>query len=357
METTIHPLRARLAWGRAGLIASAVGLGLGCAAPSATDAAAKSAIGAHPSAAGTPADSLPAPSYASDVAFAARERPPESEHWRAVQERCASVFEHAGLKVSRQAYGTGVNVIGELPGTSHPDEIVMLSAHYDSIPGCAGADDNATGVAGVWRAARALSGQRRARSFVLACWDEEERGLVGSRAFVSSLAGRRVVAHLVFEMIGYTTSEANSQRLPPGFDQLFPGAVQQISARNSRGDFIAMILDEASAEVGAAYARHAAGTGLPVVQLTVPRSLQKSDVIGHLRRSDHAPFWSADLPSILLTDTAEFRNPGYHCQNRVDEAASLDYDFAADVVDTSVAVLQGMLEPASSQLAPSPGSE
>ncbi|HWO09242.1 MAG TPA: M28 family peptidase [Polyangiaceae bacterium] len=275
--------------------------------------------------------------------FIASERASGSDHWRAVAERCETAFAEAGFTVSRQTYATGMNIVGELAGSKRPDELVMASAHYDSVAGCTGADDNASGVAGLWRVARAFAGRRGERTLVLACWDEEERGLLGSKAFVHDLDGTRVVAHTVLEMIGFRASLPRTQTLPAGFERLFPESAQAIAEREWRGDFIALIADEMSSSFALDYEQRAAAIGLPTVRVVLSRPLLQSDLSSPFRRSDHAPFWAAQLPSVLLTDTAEFRNGNYHCARGPDAPATLDYDFAVQVVDTATAALQHAL--------------
>jgi hypothetical protein len=57
-----------------------------------------------------------------------------------------------------------------------------------------------------------------------------------------------------------------------------------------------------------------------------------------LRRSDHAPFWDVDVPALMITDTADYRNPQYHCaQSMPDALADIDYDFAIANVKSSSA--------------------
>jgi len=82
-----------------------------------------------------------------DVTFMAEIRTPGSPHWLAVQEFCVDRLTMLGYDVELHEYNSGVNVIGRLPGTETSDEIVLVGAHYDHIPNCLGADDNATGVA------------------------------------------------------------------------------------------------------------------------------------------------------------------------------------------------------------------
>jgi Zn-dependent M28 family amino/carboxypeptidase len=291
-----------------------------------------------PSADAASAAAVDAARYRADVEFIAQVRPPGSAHWQATQDRCAQAFTAAGLDVSRQDYGSGVNVLGELRGTSAPDEIVLVGAHYDSLPDCPGADDNASGVAAVLEIARVLGARRPARTLLFACWDEEETGLVGSSAFVATLtAPRRLVGHYNFEMIAFASQSPNTQTIPRGFTQIFPAQVAALEANQRKADFIALVADVASAQAAATFAEQAAAVGLPVQRLDVPENLKMSPLLSDLRRSDHASFWDRNLPGIMVTDTADFRNPNYHCASGTDTLATLNFDFAVKVVRATAA--------------------
>lgn len=302
------------------------------------------------------ADAVEANRYRADLELIASPRPPGSAHWQATQDRCAGALAAAGLTVTRQSYPGGVNVIGRLDGTSAPDEIVLVGAHYDGVPGCPGADDNASGVAGVLEVARALAGRTYRRTLLVACWDQEETGLRGSRAFadtfVETFAGRpagtrrpgaRLVGHFNFEMIAFASSAPRSQAIAPGFAQLFPAQVAAIEANERRGDFIAVVADAASSRAAALFGAHAARLGLPFQRLDVPDVLRTSPLLGDLRRSDHASFWDRGLPGIMLTDSADFRNANYHCQGGSDTVATLDLGFAVKVVKATAAAVADLL--------------
>jgi hypothetical protein len=270
--------------------------------------------------------------YESDLRFIAEPRPPGSPHWQAVQDRCFEVFDNAGLETERQEREGVVNVLGRKQGTSLPSELVIVSAHYDSVPGCSGADDNASGVAALLEIARAVGGTTHARTLLLACWDDEETGMNGSRAFVSGLSKETTIAaHYAFEMIAFASSDPETQALPPGFDALFPQQTGAIARNEYRGDFIAVVADSASASAAERFATAAVHWGLPTHTLAVPDKLRSSPLLSDLRRSDHAPFWAAGLPSIMLTDTADFRNPYYHCAAGEDSVNKLDLPFALRV--------------------------
>lgn len=100
------------------------------------------------------------------------------------------------------------NVIATITGTKYPDEYVVLGAHYDSYAGGSyepGADDNATGAAGILEIARILSQYTFDRSIIFACWSGEEYGLYGSEAWASNAAqnGMNILGYFNIDMAGY----------------------------------------------------------------------------------------------------------------------------------------------------------
>jgi len=287
--------------------------------------------------------------YEADLAFIAAPRAPGSDHWQAVQDLCAERFAANGYTVERHAYGSGVNVVGTLTGTSAPAELVILSAHYDHITGCAGADDNGSGVAGLLEAARVLATTPHPRTLVVACWDEEERGLVGSGAYAARAVadGQNVALMYDFEMIGFRATAPNTQTLPTGFELLFPDAAAAVAANDRRGDFIAVIGDASAASAAAMTALSAAADeiSLPVVGLQLPEGLETSPAVADLRRSDHAEFWDRGIPALMITDTSEFRYSGYHCHDGPDTPDRLDPAFATQVVTATVSSVRALLSP------------
>jgi hypothetical protein len=275
---------------------------------------------------------------AADLDFLAKPRAPGSAHWQAVQDRCAEVFAGLGFEVERQEFQGGVNVIGVRAGASLPSERLVVSAHYDHIAGCDGADDNASGVAGVFEAARVLSAARFERTLVVACWDQEEIGLQGSRAYANRAAqnGEAIQAAYVFEMIGYASSAPNSQQLPPGLDVIFKTQADQLKANDLRGDFVAVIADENALEAALPLEAHALAIGLPNIRLELKQNQLHSPVFGTLQRSDHAAFWWAGFPAMMITDTSEYRNRNYHCAEGPDGLDRLDLEYATQVVRATV---------------------
>ncbi len=284
--------------------------------------------------------------YVTDLTAVAAARPPGSAHWMDVQDLCATRFASLGYDVERQVYATGVNVVGVRRGTTAANDSVLLSAHYDHIAGCAGADDNGSGVAGLLEAARVLAMRPHARTLVVACWDEEERGLIGSMAYAqrARTRGDAIVGNFVFEMIGFASSAPDSQTIPMGLDLLFRRQVQQLRANMMRGDFLAVILDQSSHDPVQHLLTYGRSVGLPIVLLEVPGYLLADPAIANLRRSDHASFWQANYPGAQLTDTANFRNPHYHCMSGADTIDTLDHDFATNVVRATVGAVARTLE-------------
>ena len=270
---------------------------------------------------------------------AAIERVPGTGSWMAVQDHLASSLEDLGFEVERHDYGTGVNVIGVLPGTVEPERRVVIGAHYDHIEGCAGADDNASGVAGALEAARVLSTREYPRTLIIAFWDEEERGLLGSSAYVARelAAGGTFDVYFNFEMIGYYDDAPDSQNVPAGFDAIFPDAYDALAADEFRGDFIALVGDEYAHDWIVELGMQSTAIGLDSIPVEVFATLKNDDALRDLRRSDHAPFWMADIPAIMLTDTADFRYDAYHCRVGDDVTMNLDVERMSRVVSATTA--------------------
>ncbi len=217
------------------------------------------------------------------------------------------------------------NVELTLPAADDGAPILVLGAHYDSVAGTPGADDNGSGVVALLELARRLSGPPPGPLEVRCVWfDAEEPGLIGSGAFVAALdadARRRFLGAVVLETMAYVDRRPGSQAVPPGLRAIFdPG---------DTGDFLLVVGNVASAPL--AQRLHAA-------LAEAPRAVLRAEVFSLLpgagwvlpdaRRSDHARFWDAGLPAVMLTDTADFRSPHYHRAS--DRVETLDLDFLAE---------------------------
>jgi len=268
-----------------------------------------------------------------DVTSIAKPREPGSAHWQAIQDLCASRFEQYGFAVERQQYATGVNVIGKRAGTEKPLEEVIVSAHYDGTPSCPGADDNATGVAAVLETARVLEHAKLSRTLVLACWDEEEDGLVGSRAYAvrAKSQGETVVSMTSYEMIGYVNDAPNTQSVPTGFELLFPTQWQKLQADGKRANFVTAVSVETDHALFQAFGTRTEAAGVPFLGLELTSAQAASPLLADLQRSDHAAFWEQGYPATMITDTSEFRYAAYHCSSGDDVVSNLSFSFLARV--------------------------
>ncbi|MGO9466876.1 MAG: M28 family peptidase [Isosphaeraceae bacterium] len=205
---------------------------------------------------------------------------------------------------------------------------ILIGAHYDSIPGTPGADDNASGVSAISAAARAIGPQEEV---CYVAFDGEECGFVGSRALVGGLGRHRLEQVHVLEMVGYASRERGSQRNPISVIQApavgdFLGVVGTYGSRR--------LLDHVLATADC-HAVPVQGLFLPDVPLELIGRISH-----HLLRSDHDPFWREGIPALMWTDTSEFRNPHYHLPT--DTPETLDYEFLAGVTRLLVhAVLSG----------------
>ncbi|HZJ17531.1 MAG TPA: M28 family peptidase [Chthoniobacteraceae bacterium] len=235
-----------------------------------------------------------------------------------------SQFRNAGYHVERQ--GEFDNLLA-LP-TAKTKPSILVGAHYDSVAGTFGADDNASAVAAVLECARALTKAATQAPVGFVVFNREEDDLLGSRDFVENfapLADWPLRAVHILEMVGYCDARPGSQSLPPGLP---------IKIRD-RGDFLAILSNRDSTALVNPLLQTARTylPDLPVTALKVFLGMEK--FLPNLERSDHAPFWRARFPALMWTDTSEFRNPNYHLDS--DRPETLDYDFLAKVTQLLIA--------------------
>jgi aminopeptidase YwaD len=269
------------------------------------------------------------------------------EALRAAEEHIALEFGAAGLRVERQLFtwhgGEYHNVLGTLDGSDPARPWVVVGAHFDSVPGSPGADDNASGVAAMLEVARLLRRERLAATVQFVGFNLEEiqnplggfyfgGGVhavgtfrIGSLAYARSLrsSGQALAGALVLEMLGFT-----------GPHQVVPAAVRLVKKMPKVGNFLAAVGDGGSGALLAAFARGADGI-LPVETLTVPL---KGWLVPDTRRSDNARFWDEGYPALMITDTADLRNPHYHRAS--DTADTLDYEFLGKATAAVVAAVE-----------------
>ncbi|MBL9147315.1 MAG: M28 family peptidase [Phycisphaerae bacterium] len=211
------------------------------------------------------------------------------------------------------------NLILERLGTRHPDRIVVLGAHYDTVPTTPGADDNASAVAALLESASLLFGVELPYTVRFVAFANEEPPYFYSELMGSQVHARRarqrgddIRAMVCLEMLGYFRDEVGSQGIPSGIPRflrrLFP----------SRGDFLASVGNLRSVRNVWQFDRgFRAASRLPLFSIALPERVRE------IRLSDNSSFWDQGYPAIMLTDTSFFRNPHYHL--RSDTADTLDY--------------------------------
>src|SRR5207244_3343795 len=184
----------------------------------------------------------------------------------------------------------------------HPFPPLIIAAHYDTVEGSPGADDNASALAVMLEVARNLRGVPLTRSVRFIAFCLEEENLLGSLAYASSLqeANEEICGAIVLECVGFARAEDGSQQQPS-----IPIAVPTV------GDFLGIVGNVVSAPLVKAVeaAANQAVPELKTVSLLVPGN---GELLPDTRRSDHAAFWHHGYPAVMLTDTANFRNPHYH---------------------------------------------
>ena len=239
-------------------------------------------------------------------------------------ERAAAYVErHLGARgegVSAQAFTSRRQPVRNLEverrGTADPQEIVVLGAHYDSVLGAPGANDNGSGVAALLEIARLLHGRPPRRTLRMVAFVNEEPPAFQTHEMGSLQYARRcrergedVVAMLSLETIGYYSDAPHSQHYPAGLGLIYPRT----------GNFIGVVGDVASRglvhRVEASLQRHSA---VPVVAAALPGFL------AGVGWSDHWAFWQHGYRAVMVTDTAPFRYPHYHTE--ADTPDKLDYD-------------------------------
>ena len=213
------------------------------------------------------------------------------------------------------------NILGYKDGADGSGEYFVLAAHYDTVHGSPGADDNASAVAGMLEIARLLKPVLLQTTLLFAGFTLEEYGFVGSRQFAERARKNndRIKGMIALEMLGCRRRAPGSQTYPPYVDAgRYPDT----------GDFIAVVGNDPSATLTADITEKMRQTvpQLPVESLVLPGS---GEQFTDIRLSDHSPFWENGFRAVMITDTAYFRNPNYH--QPTDTLETLDIDFIRDI--------------------------
>jgi Zn-dependent M28 family amino/carboxypeptidase len=265
----------------------------------------------------------------------------ERNVWRAGSLKTAvnhlsSNFEEAGYAVTDRTYrveGQEVsNLEASITGSDSAGETLIVGAHYDTVAGTVGADDNATGVAAVLELARQLreSKPRKNIRFVIFVNEEPpffQTSRMGSLVYAQQLRREnvRVSAMISLEMLGFYSDVPGSQKYPALLGLFYP----------SRGNFVGFVGNSESRDlVRRAVRLFRESTSFPSEGIAAPAEWPS---IGW---SDQWSFWQERYPAIMVTDTALFRYPYYH--TRLDTANRLDFGRMARVVEGVQRVVESL---------------
>jgi Zn-dependent M28 family amino/carboxypeptidase len=255
-------------------------------------------------------------------------------------QRAASYVEetlrHLGYEVRVETYTVAGrvqrNIEATRQGATRPQAIILIGAHYDSAVDAPGADDNASGVAGMLELARRFANRRVERTLRFVGFGTEEPPAfptadMGSRHYADRARARgdSIEAMIAVESIGYFDPSPGTQRYPFPLNLAYPDA----------GDFIGFVSNlQSRALLRRAIATFRRTTALPTQGAAAPWW------IPGVWWSDHWPFWRQGYRAIMITDTAPYRNPFYHTPH--DTPDKLDYRRMALVVSGIAAIVEDL---------------
>jgi len=226
------------------------------------------------------------------------------------------------------------NIVAQISFSDHPKKHYIVGAHYDSVVGTVGADDNASAVAVQLETARQLMMLKDRHELDLSVkfvsFPLEEPPAFGTRQMGSSVYAynawkkkEQIDGMICLEMVGFTCHDPGCQDYP--FPLMFLDYPKQ-------GDFIGIVGNfnsrEFTNDLSKAFSKN---PDLPVVKLTVPGG---GYLLPSVRLSDHSSFWHRGYKAVMITDTAFYRNPHYHLAS--DTMEKLDYGFMAQLVKSLV---------------------
>jgi len=235
-------------------------------------------------------------------------------------------LEHYGYTPSEQVYRVDGQKYRNIIATAGRAEgpVIVIGAHYDVCGDQPGADDNATGVAGLLEVARLLKTEKPDLNYRIEMvgYTLEEppffrSPLMGSHIHARSLhdSGSKVIAMIGLEMIGFFSDRPKSQDYPLSLMKLFYPAT---------GDFIALVGRLADSSL----IQHLKGN-MEKTSVKV-RTLQAPSFVSGVDFSDHLNYWEFGYTAVMVTDTAFYRNPHYH--EATDTLEKLDFDRMSELV-------------------------
>ena len=247
-----------------------------------------------------------------------------------------SFYQDIGLSVHTEPYDytnfkVG-NIVAEISTGPRPSHRYLLGAHYDSVSGTVGADDNASAIAVQLESARGLKALVEQEDLDLAVtlvsFALEEPPAYGTRYMGSRVYAKKarreqekIDGMICLEMVGYACYEPGCQHYP--FPLGFFGYPEE-------GNYIGIVGNfKSGGFTKALFKAFQKNPELPVIKIRIPFN---GRILPAVRLSDHASFWDQGYKAVMITDTAFFRNPHYHRVS--DTMEKLDYRFMAELVES-----------------------
>jgi Zn-dependent M28 family amino/carboxypeptidase len=245
----------------------------------------------------------------------------------AAKDYIETILKDLGLEYTLQNYQysgkTFSNIIVTLEGQKEPKEIFIIGAHYDTVFGTPGADDNASAVAALLELCRLLKDYQPSKTLKLIFFVLEEppafnTKYMGSYVYAKTAKDNKekIYGMISLEMLGYYNDKKGAQIYPLPLMSLFYSKVP---------NFIAVVGDLKSRKLVKKLANSIKKScAVPVETLSTVKFVPGVDL------SDHGPFWKMGYPAVMITDTAFYRNPNYH--SRSDTIDTLDFDKMAELL-------------------------
>lgn len=223
-------------------------------------------------------------------------------------------YQKIGFDVSLHPFGSGVNIVAEKKGTTHPEKILIISAHIDSV-GNKGANDDGTGTIGLLTVSQILAKNTYPITIRVVGFDREEIGLKGSDAYVAALPNKTdIIGDIHFEMMGHNGRKDGAFHVIDCNSGIFGG---QRPVENSQ--FLSQSMKESISELN--------------LNLTVAKACTD--------RSDHASFWRHKIPAIVISENffGGDGDPCYHAKcDIVDER--LDYGYMGKILEALLRTIE-----------------
>ncbi len=258
------------------------------------------------------------------------------ENLKRTEEYIVSFYQDIGLPVKREPYQyhdfSVANIVAEISFCENPSTNYLLGAHYDSVAGTVGADDNASAIAVQLETARCLKALSEYQELDLAIkfvsFALEEPPVYGTRHMGSRVYAdkarkekEKIDGMICLEMVGYTCRQPGCQKYP--FPLMFMDYPKE-------GNFIGIVGNLSSGKfTRSLFNSFRKNSELPVIKLTVPLG---GWLLPSVRLSDHASFWDQSFKAVMVTDSAFYRNPHYHLPS--DTMDKLDSRFMAELVES-----------------------